>query len=272
MTSSKRRTLANQRFMNHKNHANFGHKILEITGFLRTFIISYGIPGKQARLRKIYEPFISEGMLCFDIGSHFGNRIPVWSKLGANIVAIEPQPRLFKFLTRRYAKWENVTLLQTAVSDQKGILTLFHNTRNPSLSSIDKSWVDDKKKDPMWGNYVWDDEIQVQACTLDQLIAKYGIPGFCKIDVEGAEHKVLAGLSVPLKCVSFEYLTIDMARSLSCIDRLEQLGLYEYNWTFSEKSELKSPVWLSASEMKVAIEHMNDGVYSGDVYARLRTL
>lgn len=258
--------------MNQNSPLNLGHKVLEIIGFVRTFFISYGIPGKQARLRHIYEPFIGEGMLCFDIGSHFGNRIPAWSKLGATIVAIEPQPKLFKFLLKRYGNWKNVTLVETAVSEKEETLTLFHNTRNPSLSSVDKTWVDEKKKDPMWGKYVWDDEIQVQAYTLDQLIAKYGTPDFCKIDVEGAEYKVLAGLSTPLKCISFEYLTIDKERSLRCIDRLEELGSYEYNWTYSEKSGLKSPVWLPATEMKQAVENMNDGVYSGDIYARLRMM
>jgi hypothetical protein len=109
----------------------------------------------------------------------------------------------------------------------------------------------------------------VQAFTLDQLIGRYGSPDFCKIDVEGAELLVLSGLSSPLKCLSFEYLTIDKERALGCIERIEALGRYEYNWTFSEASALKSPTWLTAAEMKAAVQGMNEGTYSGDVYARL---
>ena len=43
----------------------------------------------------------------------------------------------------------------------------------------------------------WDSSI-VPATTLDELIAAYGIPAFVKIDVEGMEHEVLAGLSQPV--------------------------------------------------------------------------
>lgn len=155
------------------------------------------------------------------------------------------------------------------LADQVGEVTFFHNSKNPSLSTIDPSWIEAKKSDPLWGKYTWDLEFTVATSTLDVLITTYGIPDFCKIDVEGAELIVLSGLSTPLKCLSFEYVTIDKPRTLSCIDRLEELGSYEYNWTYSEFSKMKSEKWLNAKEMKVAALAMNDGTYSGDIYARL---
>jgi FkbM family methyltransferase len=242
---------------------------VEIIGLLRTYLISYFVPGKQRRLQNLYRLFIGKDDLCFDIGAHFGNRTAVWRKLGANVIAIEPQPKLYAFLQKKHAVDPRVTLLQAAVSDKAGTLTLYHNTRNPSISSIDKSWVQEKKQDAEWGKFVWDEEIEVQAYTLDQLIETYGTPAFCKIDVEGAEHKVLAGLSTPIQCVSFEYLTIDRERALRCVEHLESLGTYKYNWTVSEQSKLKSSTWLSAHEIKITLEGMRDERFSGDVYARL---
>ena len=41
--------------------------------------------------------------------------------------------------------------------------------------------------------------------TLDTLVAEYGEPAFCKIDVEGFEVEALKGLSRPLRALSFEY-------------------------------------------------------------------
>jgi hypothetical protein len=121
----------------------------------------------------------------------------------------------------------------------------------------------------MWGKYVWDKEFQVPTFTLDQLIGRYGVPDFCKIDVEGAELLVLQGLSTPIPCLSFEYLTIEKERSLSCIERLAELAQYEYNWTLSESSTLQSAQWLTAAEMKAALLHLKDGTYSGDIYAKI---
>jgi FkbM family methyltransferase len=253
--------------MKQKKENRTTSKFAALWGLLRTFMVAYCVPGKRFRLKRLYQQFITEGMLCFDIGSHYGNRIPVWSQLGASVVAVEPQPILYKFLVQNYAKRKNVRLLQAVISDQDGEQTLFHNIRNPSLSSIDKAWIVEKKEDPIWGNYQWDAEIQVKAYTLDQLIEAHGIPDFCKIDVEGAEYKVLAGLSIPLNCISFEYLTIDKERTLACIERLEALGLYRYNWTISEKGKLMSSTWLTAKNMKNVVQNM-DGTYSGDIYAQ----
>lgn len=247
----------------------FAGKLDEFIGFIRTYTIAYCIPGWQSRLTKLYRPFVKEGMLCFDIGSHFGNRIQVWRKLGARVVAVEPQPSLYAFLTSKYQNDSNVSLIQGVLADRVGEVTFYHNTKNPSVSTIDQDWLEEKRTDPMWGKYTWDRQFTVAASTLDMLISTYGIPDFCKIDVEGAELTVLSGLSTPLKCLSFEYLTIDKSRTLSCIDRLEELGSYEYNWTFSEFSRLKSKKWLNADEMKAIVSGMNDGNYSGDIYASL---
>lgn len=243
-------------------------KIARTWGLFRTFVIAYGIPGWKLRLRKLYSHFITPGMLCFDIGSHYGNRIPIWLGLGARVVAIEPQDELMGFLKRWYGHAANVTLINGVVGKSDGKIVLYHNTLNPSLSTTDASWIEEKKADSIWGKYKWDASVEVSSFRLDSLIQMHGVPDFCKIDVEGAELEVLQSLSHPVGIISFEYLTISRDRAVSCIDRISELGNYEFNWTLSEFSKLLSPKWLDATQMKHAVLRMAEGTYSGDIYAR----
>jgi hypothetical protein len=82
---------------------------------------------------------------------------------------------------------------------------------------------------------------------------------------------VLQGLSRALPALSFEYIPAMIETALGCIDRLEQLGHYEYNWRVSEWPRLRSPVWLRPSDMAATLTHMSLESNSGDVYARLRS-
>jgi hypothetical protein len=111
----------------------------------------------------------------------------------------------------------------------------------------------------------------VTVTTLDALISQYGKPAFCKIDVEGAELDVLQGLSQALPALSFEYIPAKIDTALGCINRLDQLGHYEYNWRVSEFPRLCSSVWLSSQEMSAILARMPHDDNSGDVYARIKT-
>ena len=78
-------------------------------GILRSRIMYYGKPFNRRRLRKFYSAFVPKGGLCFDIGAHLGNRIAPFLDLGAQIVAVEPQPLCLEYLQRRYGKKDSVT-------------------------------------------------------------------------------------------------------------------------------------------------------------------
>ena len=116
----------------------------------------------------------------------------------------------------------------------------------------------------------WDEEIEVPIVTLDQLIKEHGIPSFCKIDVENLELEVLLGLSTAIPALSIEFFVKTMDTTLACIDHIETLGNYEYNWSFGESQKLDSKIWISAKEVKANLLSFDENQRaSGDLYARL---
>ena len=53
---------------------------------------------------KFYSQFIKKGDLVFDVGANLGNRTKIFLKLGARVVAIEPQPFCMSRLKSFYQK------------------------------------------------------------------------------------------------------------------------------------------------------------------------
>jgi FkbM family methyltransferase len=238
-------------------------------GFAYSFLIYYGLPFHHKVLTRIYAPFIRPGNLCFDIGAHLGDRIRAWSKLGARVVALEPHPGLMTWLRRWYGHHENIVLLEQAVSAQPGTADLWMSRLTPSISTISHEWLTTVRQNRRFAGSRWEEHRAVPVTTLDALIAQYGKPAFCKIDVEGAELDVLRGLSHSLPVLSFEYIPAVIETSLGCIEQLSRLGEYEYNWRVSEFPRLRSSVWIRPHEMIAQLQRMPADSNSGDVYARL---
>jgi FkbM family methyltransferase len=239
-------------------------------GLWRSLAIYYA-PGRIRRLSRFYAPFIRPGDLCFDIGAHVGNRVTAWTRLGARVVAVEPQPYLMEWLAGRFGRSPSVALVRSAVGAQSGTAVLRHDPRNPTVATLSDEWITAVSRDESFAGVRWRSAEPVALTTLDALINAYGRPVLCKIDVEGYEAEALRGLSQSIPVVSFEYIPAAMAVAHACLERLTSLGDYEFNWFAGESHRWASPEWLPGREMAARLAALAGGRSSGDVFARLQS-
>ncbi len=238
-------------------------------GIFKSLLRYYGLPGRIHLLTRFYSRFIRRGDLCFDLGAHVGDRIRAWSRLGARIVALEPDPVCADLLGRWYGGQPDVILLQQAAGARAGSGQLFVSESNPTLNTLSTGWMRDIKRSRQFSQIKWESTVEVSVTTLDNLISEYGVPSFCKIDVEGYELEVLEGLSQALPALSFEYNPALPEIALDCISRLTELGAYEFNWTVREWPRFRSRAWLDPDSMRAELRALPLESRTGDVYARL---
>jgi FkbM family methyltransferase len=236
-------------------------------GVLRSLRIYYGGRTRHAEMDRLYRRFVADGDLVFDIGAHVGDRIAAFRRLGARVVAVEPQPALAKTLRLIYGRDRAVTVEQAAVGRTAGTVELHLNIANPTVSTASDAFIDAARDAAGWKEQRWTQTITVPLTTLDDLIARHGEPRFVKIDVEGFEAEALAGLSRPVAALSFEFTTIQRDVAEACIARCVALGLDRFDAALGESQAFVSGSGLSAADILLWLNDLPQAANSGDIYA-----
>ncbi len=178
-----------------------------------------------------YRTLIPLGALCFDVGANVGTRSEAMLQAGAHVVSFEPHPDLWAELRAR-CQSPNWNLVPTAVGAEPS-LQRFHLHVHSGNSSLDDAWYPESTV----GTTV------VPVLTLDLAIAQFGRPYYCKIDVEGWEPEVLAGLSTAIPLLSFEFNHTRPERLTACLDRCRVLGFREVNVVGPEEAWFRWEAW-----------------------------
>ncbi len=241
-----------------------------IRGVVRSLRIYYGDGERRAAMDRLYGRFVARGDLVFDIGAHVGDRIAAFRRLGARVVAVEPQPALVKMLKLLYGRDRAVAIEPVAVGGSEGTIELQLNIDNPTVSTASEAFVQAADGAPGWDGQAWTKRIRVPVTTLDALVARHGMPAFIKIDVEGFEAEALAGLTRAPRALSFEFTTIQPEVGIACIECCAALGYGRYNAMLGESHALVLPDWVTAGAMADWLRALPAEANSGDVYAMLR--
>jgi FkbM family methyltransferase len=223
-------------------------------GIVRSLRIYYGGRDRRAALDRHYAAFVSPGDLVFDIGAHVG---------------VEPQPALARTLRLLFSRDKAVTIEQAAVGSRHGTLTLRLNLDNPTVSTASEAFIAAARNAPGWEGQAWTGTVTVPMTTLDALIARHGLPRFVKIDVEGFEAEVLAGLAQPVAALSFEFTTIQRDIAGAAIARCAQIGYAGFRGSLGESLAFVHQRPVTAQEMVAWLMTLPDHANSGDIYATL---
>jgi FkbM family methyltransferase len=247
---------------------DLGVSLAEWLGLVRSLVV-YWRPGRRKGLCRLYGAFVKPGDLVFDVGAHLGDRSAAFAALGARVVALEPQPHIVSWLRRLVGRNERITVRAEAVGPRSGTAMLALSLRTPTVSTLAETW---RRKlpgtNPGFRRVRWESATEVPVTTLDALIDIHGVPSFCKIDVEGYESEVLAGLSRPIPALSLEFVSGGLEVAVASVHRLDELGTYEYNAIRGEEREFALDIWVSSGEILDWLDRGAGGAASGDIYAR----
>jgi len=219
----------------------------------------------QQRL-EFYRQFISPGDLVFDIGANRGNRTKVFLRLDARVVAVEPQVECAAFLDAVFGASDRLTIERTALGAEPGEATMILSDES-TIATLSRDWVESVSQSGRFDRSMWRGEEKVRVTTLDTLVARHGQPAFAKIDVEGFESQVLAGLSTPVGALSLEFVPERLDQTRECIDRLESIGRWRYQFAHGEAMAFDLPQWTDRVGLIARLRDAPRAEF-GDIYAR----
>jgi len=219
----------------------------------------------RARMIEHYRQFIKSGDLVFDVGANLGERSKVFRALGAKVIAIEPTSYCSNYLKDLFKGDSNVVVVPKALGEKEGTGEINVNEKLPVLSTMSSKWATESRFSK---DYQWERKETISITTLDVIIKQYGIPKFCKIDVEGFEKQVLSGLSTPIPMISFEFLFEFLDDSKECIDKILSLSNAQFNFNIGEEMDFALQSWSIKQQLLEAIINRNDPKLWGDIYAK----
>ncbi len=205
---------------------------------------------------------LPDPVLIFDVGANVGNKAAHFVSRGARVVCFEPVPECIDALRARFTGHPLVTIVPCALGAASATLPISVSLSATTVSTFSDVWKQGRFKD-----MTWDKTIDVPVRPLDAMIGTYGLPSYCKIDVEGFELSVLQGLSRPIPALSFEFCGEGLSQSSACLERLQELGYRRFNIAYGECAFFRHERWITAAELLTELREHRSALVWGDVYA-----
>ncbi len=219
---------------------------------------------------KFYSQFVKRHSLVFDIGANKGERVAIFSELGAIVIAVDPLISAIMGMKDRFRNHKNIIFENVGLDRIQGEMPFYICDEDDRLSTFSP----EQMKSSFFANITtWNRQEIIMVCKLDDLIIKYGIPDFCKIDVEGYELNVLQGLSLLIPALSFEFSSKQIEIVCKCFEVLNAMSdRYVFNVCFGEPYNLYFKEWVNKELVLDEIRRKDSLAMThawGDIYAKL---
>lgn len=170
--------------------------------------------------------------LIYDVGMHRGEDTEFYLKKGFRVVAFEANPNLVKSCKKKFEEEINnnkLTIIEGAIvdptlSDSDSIK--FYQNENSVWGTVVEEW---SKRNESLGTK--SKIIEVPVLNFENIIKKYGIPYYMKIDIEGMDMfclQTLRNFSNKPSYVSVESEKISFQKLKSELDLLNELGYSQF--------------------------------------------
>ncbi len=210
------------------------------------------------------------GDLIFDIGANIGDKTDTFLRIGAHVVAVDPDEHSQAILRQKFLRYrmrpQPVMIVGKAVGAKVGAETMLVCAPGSVFNTLSKKGASivsgaTNRPEQSSDTIEYKEKKIVETTTLDHLIEAYGLPFFIKIDVVGFELEVLQGLHRSVPCLSFEIgLPESRQELLQCVDLLGGLSSSgQFNYTWDRRNGLALDRWLDVQAFLRVLEGCGDG-------------
>ena len=210
---------------------------------------------------RFYSNLIKADSLCFDIGANKGEKSKLFLSVGARVIAFEPQSACITYLEKiRHNRFSYFPYAVGNKNETKELKLASHI----EVATFSDEFIEYFENDSLQ----WKNTEKVVVKKLDTLIEAYGIPDFCKIDVEGYELEILSNLTYKIPLIEFEFTGGFIPNTIKIIKLLDKSNTV-FNYNLNEKPIFILKNWVSGDTLINQIRNLAINRLHGNIFVKI---